>query len=486
MVDMSNLIIPQNLKVREEILEYFRSVIPQLNPNWTNVSDDDIGMVIVQIIASLSDTNNFRIDMSNLEHFLPTVHERSNAQGLLNLIGYQLSTYKTNWVDIVVKRKPDRDTGIIDNSFKIDIPAYSQFITENGDITYCNLYSTSIAKGIDEITLRVYEGIYASEKFDSVDIDSSGRFFLNDKLIPENAITVTYNNEPLTYSDDIFLAEDTKLFQLMTDKYSNNYVQLDATWRDYVNTLSAEPVVIEYLQTSLGAGLIGPNSLVALSTLGPTTPNPYELEIVNELASRGWSNPESIEQARIDAPKYARTMKSAVTLQDYEDLIELNNDYYDFFDAKVLDLNTPEANLTEAYQLKILVVNEDRTPLTEDNKTVLKRIIDNHRLATIKYEILDPENISINISIKLHIHNTIIDHKIIIDDCKALISNYFWNFTIGESFYISRLISYIHDNLKYDCLSYISFEGTESKKIINKVQRLILGTNDVTIEVLEQ
>ena len=473
------LTLSKNIKVRPDIVDYFRGIIPQLNPNWTNVSDDDIGMVIVQIIAGLADTNNFRIDMNHLEHYLSTANERSNVQGLLNLIGYQLSTYKTSYVDIVIKRVIDSDTGIIDNASKITIPQYSTFTTDDGDIVYSNLSEIVIPKGINEIAVRLYEGLYAVERYDSTDIDTSGRFFLSNKIIPENAITVKYNGEPLTYSDDVFLAEDSMRFQLMTDKYSNNYIQLDASWKDYVNTLSAEPVVIEYLQTSLGSGAVGPNSITRLETLGPTDRNEYNVDIINAKESRGWSYPESIEQARIDAPKYARTMKSAVTLQDYEDLIELNDDFYD---AKVLDLNYKESGVTEPYQLKVVVVNNERTKLTDDNMKVLHKIIDNRRLTTMKYTIIDPEEVPIDVNLTLYINPTSINHQILIDSATDLVKNQFYNYRVGDGFYISKIIANVHTNLGYDCLSYVGFKNTVEKKEVNKVQRLVLGKLTITVE----
>lgn len=216
--------LARSLRTYDELIEHFKKIIPELNPNWTNVSDDDLGIVIVKLIAILGDELNFRYDMMTLESYLGSVRERSNAQSLLNLIGYSLNTYVTSESQVLVKYDLDQSY-----STPYVIPKFTEFSTQNGSIKYYSLVDSYVPAYVTSgVLIDVYEGIYKKESRLSTEIDSAGRLYLKSASsanIAENAIVITYNgNQRLERVSNILINTDSMKYQLMMDHSGSPYI----------------------------------------------------------------------------------------------------------------------------------------------------------------------------------------------------------------------------------------------------------------------
>ena len=110
------------------ILDDLINSIQGITQKWNTTDENDIGMVLVKLMAMLGDMLFYNMDMQALEVYPNTVTERKNAATIFKLIGYKMRWYKSATTQVNI-------TNTYTNS--ITIPRFCTFVTTNGNITYC-------------------------------------------------------------------------------------------------------------------------------------------------------------------------------------------------------------------------------------------------------------------------------------------------------------------------------------------------------------
>lgn len=72
-------------------LELFKGNIPNLTPEWTDHSDSDMGIVILQLAAMGFDITAFAIDKATRENLLPHAKTRRGVLTLTRFLGYDIA-----------------------------------------------------------------------------------------------------------------------------------------------------------------------------------------------------------------------------------------------------------------------------------------------------------------------------------------------------------------------------------------------------------
>jgi hypothetical protein len=67
-------------------------LIPSKLPNWTDRSEADFGIVLIEIFAYMADILSYYQDRIANESFLATAQERRSVLQHLRLIGYEMGT----------------------------------------------------------------------------------------------------------------------------------------------------------------------------------------------------------------------------------------------------------------------------------------------------------------------------------------------------------------------------------------------------------
>jgi len=324
-------------------LRSMRAQIPEKLPEWTDFeSEADFGNVLLELFAHMGDILSYYQDRVANESFLGTAQERHSIIQHLRLIGYTLSTaapaaaaltvsVPADVTDVVTIRRGDAfaSTGQRDKpSVRFEYAREQQLTIKFGEIL------------VDPITNRkVYVGIPVEE----------GRLIKEEILgtspgTPNQRYTLAHEKIILralgqgqTVNRDIILTTE-----LGTTKDEWTLRESLAFSREGQKDFAVEIDENDRATVIFGDGVLG-----AIPTSGSTIKASYRVgggsqgnvaansietiieaqqlallgaQVTNPKAATGGAERESIEHAVSHAPQVFRSLKRAVTAQDYEAL----------------------------------------------------------------------------------------------------------------------------------------------------------------------
>lgn len=327
-------ILPYNRKDAYSIFEYLKLQAEQLsNGKWTDFSDSDIGTVFLKLMSYLADMNNFQTDKVTSELYLDTALERSSAISLAKLVGYEPRHYlsATTEVKIAIIEGQEVPYGTI-------IPAYTVFTDSSNEVTFTTLQEHTINGGSTVIT--AYEGVPTTKTYGISDISTTGKIVLPDYNVGLNTIKLYIDGKEYKKVDDVRFISGELGFSVHMSEEAFLYVQLPAYWTDVINRGSS--IVIRYLLSTGEEGRIGKNILTRIEQMSSEYRNMFT--VVSNTATLGGYNPETVDEMRDSIPRWARTMNTIVTINDFE---EVALAIPGIKEVQALDYNDPSSGLVQ-------------------------------------------------------------------------------------------------------------------------------------------
>lgn len=333
------------------ILEYLKKQAEYFSDgDWTDFSDADIGTVLLKLMAMNADATNYQIEKGVSELYLDTAIERVNAIALCKLIGYEPKHYQSSVVDInmIYTNEPDED---------LILPAYTMLSDSTGNIRFYTLEDFHIYTGMN--TIKAYQGNIVFKEYSYSDIDDNGRIYLDDYDIGTNTIVLSQAGLKFTCVDNALYGEGELCFSVHIDLNNRLYIQLPTYYATIISNTTA--INIAYLLSDGIEGRVGSNVINGILSLS----NGDTINYTNQNASEGGYDPESVEDIRKEAPAYASTMNTLVTLNDFR---ILSADFLGLADAVALDYNYPESGLiqptddgevNDAYKVNLYLLPEN-------------------------------------------------------------------------------------------------------------------------------
>ena len=342
------------------ILEYLKKQAEYFSDgDWTDFSDADIGTVILKLMAMNADTTNYQIEKGVSELYLDTAIERVNAIALCKLIGYEPRHYQSAMVELTAIY-----TGNADDNLKI--PAYSIFSDSTGNLKFYNLEDISINQGIN--LFNVYQGILITKQYNYSDIDENGRILLDDYNIGTNTVKLSQAGLPYEKVDNALYGEGEGCFSIHINLDNKLYIQLPTYYATLMSNTT--PIDVAYLLSDGTNGRVGSGVITGTLTIS----NGLNIAYSNTTASEGGYNPETVEEIRKEAPSYASTMNTLVTLNDFR---ILSKDFPGVADVMALDYNYPESGLVQptedgqvndAYKVNLYILPEEANSIYKEEK----------------------------------------------------------------------------------------------------------------------
>lgn len=491
--------LPYDRKDYYSILEYLKLQAQNLSGGrWTDFNDSDIGTVMLKLMSMLADMNNYQTDKGISELYLPTVLDRGDALSLCKLIGYEPRHYlSANAIVNITSRSGEE----VPDGTKI--PKFTQFSNQSEEIIYTSLEDNYFAGG--KCNVEVYEGTPKTLNYTISDISTTGKISLPDYEIATNTVSLSISGQAYERVENVNLTAGELGFSVHMSENKVLYIQLPSFWTDVISQSSN--IEISYLLSNGELGKIGTNILTKF--YGSSFTYGDRVEITNEEPSTGGYNPESVEEIRISAPNWARTMNTIVTLNDFREVCQ---HFTDVADLVALDYNFESSGLEQPedyYKVNIYVLPMDSDTIfkpekewTEDEKELnqywdrqiltdvgdeLREYIDDRRLASLYVKYFDVTYFAPKINVDVYMNQYDLKYSITSDSVKSyIVENYSRKYLkIGEPLFAPNIGADILDNFDYIEYCEVSFTNTDDdvkSEVDSKTFNNVLPTN-VTVTV---
>lgn len=464
------------------ILEYLKSQAKYWSDGkWTDFSDADIGTVLLKLMAMNADTTNYQVEKGISELYIDTVVERANAIALCKLIGYEPRHYTSALCELTMN---------VIGSTNIRLEAFNQFTNSDNDISYYNIEEYQLQPGKNQV--RVYEGEFVGIYYNKDDITNSGTIILPDYNIGTNTIRVSQGGIVFNHINNALYGENEACYSIHLNSDNMMYIQFPPY---YNNFISNSPINVEYLLSSGVEGRVGAEIISGVIN----TETGEGVAYINEESSEGGYNPETVEEIRNEAPRFASTMNTLVTLNDYRILAK---DFVGIADVVALDYNYEESGLiqpdhgqvNDAYKVNLYILPETTNSIYDDegNYTeTITRYLKDVKLKKPNSIQVFPYNVEYvrpALSIRVYMDEYDLRFSTTGDAIKDFLVELYsrYNRKIGQAMFKSHISSEILDEFPYiNYLEILGLEGESKGALkVNNLQYIDLIKDNIAVQVV--
>lgn len=294
-------------------------LIPQYTPEWTDTSQSDFGVVLIELLAIGLDILSYYQDKYFNESFLVTAKTRKAVINRCKLLGYELAhqTPAIHKIEFTKEKSFLDDTIVIPKGTKIGTNA-----TEGAQVVFELLEEDVILPaGVSTATSYATHGITIT---DNILGTSDGTEFQSFKLAYPDVLKDTLQVVTIENGREVawervrdFLSSEQgdRHYTISTNEANEMFIQFGNGLSGRIPT--KDTVIKAHYR--VGGGTIGN---VGLNTINSFVDEEYAgVTFKNtELYLRG-EDVEDIEHAKLVAPRHYRNAGRAVTKLDFEDIV---------------------------------------------------------------------------------------------------------------------------------------------------------------------
>jgi len=301
-------------------------LLPQISPNWNNVSEADIIFIMLSLMAAHKDILNYMMDYRVLEGYMSTAKERASLVRIANSFGYKIPSFRAAKANL---RVLDNQAGLS----PFTIRPFDRLI-DSANISWA--YIGEEKEIVESETIEVFQGIPTSVSisFANVDEQTKTHIVSNQSIaIGNNAndkgcssLIVSKSGEEDIIFEEVdniytYVGDSNLIYQLAVDPQGITYIKfLDTLNRQDYDGYTAE---FFYLLTQ------GPNvtSISTANSLLPDSSDPsVNAQVTFGEPLEGYdfvlgSSPSTATQIREGFKRYYAGSNALVTLEDYRNFI---------------------------------------------------------------------------------------------------------------------------------------------------------------------
>lgn len=376
-------------------------------PEWTDMSANDPGRVLLDLFAYAADIMLYYQDRIANESFLSTARERESVVDLLRLVGYELRTAAPAAAELTLTVRNDRASALTVN------PG-AQFATlpAGGErklrFTYAGPKPITVpldgSGGV--VTQRlpvVHADLVAGEALGVSDGQANQRFRLLQGpvlLAPPAAI---WDRMEVRVDEGAgprpWIRKETLLYSMPGDPHYMVRVDGQGLATVYFGDnrfgrvpLHGAPVTATYLTGGGAAGNVGAGTIVKVES---GLSDPGAATVTNLVNASGGADAEAPDEARLYGPPLFRSLGRAVTAADYVALAEA-----------FPGVARARAVVRGWNNIDVYVLPQGGLPLANDLRQRLQTYLDERRMVTTRLWVRSPLPVQINIRAQIQAQPT--------------------------------------------------------------------------------
>jgi uncharacterized phage protein gp47/JayE len=297
------------------------SLVTTKVPEWTNVTESDFGVILIELFAHVADSLAYYQDKQANEAFLATAQLRKNVISLCKLIDYTLAgpVAATGQVTFTVP------VSVSDQTIPAGSVVGTSGSTTEDPLFFETLADVTILAGGTTGIANIVEGRTYTDDLGNSDASANQSFALprtpaiTPTIATMTAIIVEVDQglgyETWNWVENIIESSaSAKVWYFQTDENDVTYIQFGDGYNGAIPTNGAA-IRATY---RVGGGLRGN---VGVGTITKVISGPVFISSVTNLAvTSGGDDKESLDHARVFAPASLKRNNRVVTLDDYKSI----------------------------------------------------------------------------------------------------------------------------------------------------------------------
>lgn len=359
---------------------------------WNDEFADGLATMLIEAFADVCDMNLFYLDQRANECFLATAKERASVIALCKAIGYDVQGAKPAQADLTFALQGE-------SSGSVRVPAGTQIETEGG-VMFETTETKYLSSSTSSVTISARQGETLSMTAYS-NGEAKQRFALDRNGVISIA-SVTVNGDAWEVVDGFADAgEGDKVFAAEIDGQGLTWL----IFGDGVNGAVPEAnaiIVIKYVISIGMSGNVAAGTITKIrDQFTDESGNVVTVTATNAQAASGGADPETIDHAKLWAPRFYMTQDRCVTADDYE----IAATAFDEADAgrvakarAVVTQQTGAANIVSVYVLTYGTEKWQAALPSAALKTALQAYLQEKAMLTAVVEVSDGATQAVNIT----------------------------------------------------------------------------------------
>lgn len=406
-------------------------LIPIYTPEWTDTSQSDFGIVLIELFAHGLDILSYYQDKAVNENLMSTATLRSSVERLGRFLGYEPYTQTPSKVMVTFKKYDD----LINE--KVIIPRGTKVSTKDEEIIFETEEDLIIPEEVLSKEVSCVQGETVTDELLGVSSGEPNQIF---RLAQDNVIDTTVELYIADTENSIENWDEVKNF-LNSSMSNNHYIVERRGDFSYITFGSGKTSRIPpinskiYVKYRIGGGIIGNVGVKTITELYDDFIDGIEEVYNEEIPYEQGKDIEDTERIRYLAPKVFSMNDRAVTKWDFEALAESIIGVYRAKGEEFAGENKDEFHLH--------IVSETFGELTPELKNAIEELIEEKRLVTpVKIEVKQANFVDISLELDLTVKEGY-NRNEVVEELKSLIEYHFSNdgMEFGENIELMDLLS---------------------------------------------